>query len=271
MPIIEERFEYGGNLWLILLSSLFFLLMLGLGFWQLERGFDKREQLVSLRQENPIAMTNQDLIAAPAIDELWFQPIQLHGYWTPHSFLLDNSIYKEIQPVTADPSPYCFLFAACAPLTGRSLIGYRLFTLFAPRDTRMLVLIERGWLPSAAPVVASLPSSATTITGLLVPGAGKRRVLKREEILAAPEAQRAQLVQSLSPTQLAAAFNVELYAVPVILSRFSPGALDRFAPLANFSYLSPQRHWGYAVQWFLMALVLCALCVYASFRIKRSA
>ena len=256
---------YGRPFWFAILVSFFFVLMLALGVWQLLRGFDKREELLQLAEPRP-ALTNEDLMNLDRAAR--FQPVRLLGYWTRHSYLLDNSIYKEMQPPRPASSPFCFLFSDCAALTGRSLVGYRVFTLFAPRDSRALFLVERGWLPATVrrtllPSPAPLPSSALSLDGLFVPAAGKRRVLKKQVISPTAEVQ---LLQSVAVQQLARTLQREIHPIPIVLSRHSAGALERFAPLANFSYLSAQRHWGYAIQWFLMALAL--LCAYAFFYVR---
>ena len=220
-------------------------------------------------QAPPIALTEEDLteLLASRTSQIWFQPLELTGSWLPQTLLLDNSIYKEMQ--TEQKTPYCFLFADCGDLTGQRLLGYRVFTLFAPRNSQWVVLVERGWLAKQegdnlrAP---DLTAQQVTINGLIVPKAGARRVLKKEQISAT---RTIQVVQSIKPQQLARSLNQNIYPHPVFLSGLSPASLPQAAGLANFSFLSPYRHWGYAAQWLIMAIALALLCFFASFKIER--
>jgi len=259
------RFSYRGNVWLILLSILFFLLMLFLSYWQLMRGFDKQEQMNQL-QIPPTSLTEEDLtgLLESGTAQAWFRPLELTGRWLPQTFLLDNSIYKEIQ--AEQKTPYCFLFADCGAPTGRNLLGYRVFTLFAPRNSHWVILVERGWVARQESDLRLPDLQQVTINGLIIPKAGARRVLKKEEI---SSTKTIQVVQSIKPQQLARTLNYNIYPHPVFLSGLSPAALPQAAGLANFSFLSPYRHWGYAAQWLIMAIALALLCFFASVKIER--
>lgn len=261
------RFSYRGNLWLILLSALFFVLMLSLSYWQLGRGFDKQGQLRQLRSP-PTSLTEQELdwLLEQPLGQVWFQPLRLTGRWLPRTLLLDNSIYKEME--VERRTPYCFLFADCGRPNGRSLPGYRVFTLFAPRNSHWVILVERGWLAKEERerFSADLGNQQTMLDALVIPKAGARRVLKKEEIRSTAAVQ---LVQSLRPEQIGAAFRYDVYPYPVFLSSLSSAALPQAAALANFSFLGPQRHWGYALQWLVMAIAIALLCFFASVRVER--
>ena len=259
--------RYRGNPWLLVLSLIFFVLMLSLAWWQLMRGFEKKDRQRQLHQDGAV-IREGDLTALLERREsrLWFQPLELQGKWTEYSFLLDNSLYKEM--IMDRPSPYCFLFSSCGQLTGRTLPGFRVFTLFAPRDTHWLVLVERGWLVGdrhSRPELPPLSRTSVTISALLIPNAGARWTLKRDRISGTD---KAQIVQSIIPARLEGALNENIYPHPIFLSARSDGALPEAAPLAGFSFLSPQRHWAYAFQWLLMALTLSLLWFFASFKIR---
>ena len=230
------------------------------------RGFEKMDQKQQLYQERAAARGG-DLTALLQRTEsqLWFQPLELEGRWTEYSLLLDNSPYKEMS--LAKPSPYCFLFSHCGRLTGRSLPGFRVFTLFAPRDTHWLVAVERGWIAGdrhRLPDLPPLSRDRTTISALLIPNAGARRTLRRDKL---SKTKKVQLVQSVLPIRLGEVLNENVYPHPIFLSSQSASALPQAAALAGFSLLSPQRHWAYAFQWLLMALTLLVLWFFASFKV----
>lgn len=253
-----------------------FVAFIALGIWQIDRGFEKLQQQSAIRDLSaPITSMNELLATSNADREdetapsLFFRPVKLRGVFLPKSFLLDNSIYYDMQiadaatDATELKSPHCFLLGDCGIKTGKVRVGYRVFSLFVPTDGLQTLLVERGWietrpdrntLPDLSQ--ASLPRGELLVDAIVMPNAGKRRVLRADTLDLNNEWQ---ILQRIDAETLADKFQLDIYPHPLIMTATSAGAMERFAPLANYSYINPARHFSYAVQWFLMAIALLSI------------
>ena len=146
-------------------------------------------------------------------------------------------------------------------------VGVRAYRVFQP-DAGPALLVDLGWLPIGAdralPPVA-LPSGELDVRGLLVPppSAGLR--------MGAPMAKQgdAWLVVRLEPAAIAREFGLRALAPRVL----------RLDPALPFGYprdlqllvntLTPDRHRGYAVQWFGLAATLVVIALVLTFRRSR--
>lgn len=145
--------------------------------------------------------------------------------------------------------------------------GVRAYRLFAPRDAAPL-LVELGWLPLGGdrvlPPVQRLPGERR-IAGLLLPPPSSG--------LAAPVA----VVQpdgTILATALAAPDLPRRLGVPRLPPRvlrldpaLPPGYARDLDILPNT--LPPERHLGYAVQWFALAAAVLATALLLTFRRRR--
>ena len=206
-------------------------LLLGLGTWQLDRGFEKAERQARWSDTREPAEW-------PVKQPLQGQPVVLSGHYDPDTqWLLDNR--------TRDGRP-----------------GYEVLQPFHTESGP--VLVNRGWVPAAEdrdrlPEV-TVPSGSQRIRALvwewptpLVLGEVKsvnpdgwpRRV--------------ASLEQSDARDELTG-----IAGVPVQLSdEGQPGALRTgWTP----DRMEAATHYGYTVQWFGLAIVLLTLTIATSFR-----
>jgi surfeit locus 1 family protein len=206
-----------------------------LGFWQLGRAAEKTAQLA--RWE---ALSQQEwpLPGQPSED----QPVIIEGRYVPdRQWLLDNR-------------------------TRGGRAGYEVLTLFQPSGSRPVV-INRGWIPGTRDR-ARLPDVAVD--------AGPHSLQARIADWPVPpvigEVARQdgwpRRVQTLTP-DLASETSGE--AVNKVFLRLAdseqPGALQAdWAP----SRMGASTHYGYAVQWFGLAIALMILGIVASFRQYRS-
>jgi cytochrome oxidase assembly protein ShyY1 len=136
-------------------------------------------------------------------------------------------------------------------------------TLFRPDGARRGVLVDRGWLalPPDRRVPPIEPTESRVLTGLLAapPAVGIR--------LGDPHAERGS--QSLLPwidvASVAKDFHVELADAVVLLDADAPGGFTRrWEPLPNT--LPPERHRGYAIQWYALAFATLVAAVLLSRR-----
>ena len=224
---------------LSLLTALLLPLLLSLGFWQLRRAEEKLElqaQYTARQGELPVALERLN-----PEDDLQYRQVELAGHYdNAHNFLLDNRIHE-----------------------GR--VGYDLITPFLT-DTQRVVLVNRGWLPQGA-TRAELPAfeaieGTRTVRGTVYVPVGEQFTLG---VLNEGDTWP-QVIQALDPVAAGTragyrAANVFPYSVR--LADGAPGVLVRDWPVVS---MGPERHQGYAVQWFAMALMLLGLYLYYSTR-----
>lgn len=230
----QYRFDWK----LTLLTVVLLPLMVSLGFWQLQRAQEKlelQEQYAARQREAPVAL---EQLAANA--DLQYRQVQLVGqYDNAHHFLLDNRIHQ-----------------------GQT--GYDLITPLIT-DAGTLVFINRGWLPQGA-TRAQLPPIGAIEGRIVVNGSvyvpvGTQLVLGEVAAEGWPR-----VIQTLEPLAMAAAAGYgETQAFPysVRVADGAPGVLVRDWPVIS---MTPERHQGYAAQWFAMAAMLLGLYLYYSTR-----
>jgi surfeit locus 1 family protein len=144
--------------------------------------------------------------------------------------------------------------------------GYRVLTPLEREDGRGWVLVDRGWVPLGA-TREDLPDVAVdagerevsgVLDGLPVPGL-------RVGPAAAPEASdwpRVMLFPTEADVESALGANVESRIV--LLDPASPDGYERiWRPSLGFG---PERHLGYAVQWFAFAIVAVVMLIALNLR-----
>jgi len=224
---------------LSLLTVVLLPLLLSLGFWQLRRAQEKLElqqQYTTRQNEAPVALAQLKVQ-----DDLQYRQVELVGrYDNAHNFLLDNRIHE-------------------------GQVGYDLITPFVS-ETQRIILVNRGWLPQGA-TRAQLPTldaidGRVTVRGSIYVPVGKQLTLGvTREGNAWP-----QVIQTLDPLPagaLAGYRAADVFPYSVRLAADAPGVLVRDWPVVS---MGPERHQGYAVQWFAMAAMLIGLYLYYSTR-----
>lgn len=224
---------------LTLFTAALFPLLLALGFWQLERAQQKLElqQRHEQRRElPPAAPTEIDWGGDPA-----FMPVRARGrYDNAHHFLLDNRVNN-----------------------GR--VGYELITPFQTDDGTLL--INRGWI-AQGPSREELPplpdvEGEVRITGRVHVPQGQPLLLSDAREQAAGVWPR--VIQSVDVPRMASHLEAEgVYPYTLRLRDGAPGLLEPAWPAV--SDMGPERHHGYALQWFALAAVLLLMFLYTSLR-----
>lgn len=218
---------------LLVFSGVFLPLLVSLGVWQLNRAEEKQVLLEQWQQEAE-NLAWQDMVSG---DLTSGRPVTLTGMYGSRNWLLDNR--------TREGAP-----------------GYEVLTEFRPLEGPAVV-INRGWV-KAPRTRDELPDIATpegifTLEGRIsdypVPP-----VLVDQP---ATGDQWPRRVQSL-PKQAA---RLEIPELPDRIVRLSregqPGAYRAdWEP----DLMGPQTHYGYATQWFALAVALTILTVVASYR-----
>ena len=196
-------------------------LLLSLGFWQVDRAQQKATllTLAAGKDKEPrlVRQAPADWVA------LNYQPVRLQGQWLPaQSFLLDNRVYQR-------------------------QVGYELLTPFRLADGSLL-MVNRGWQAKAS-VSTELTEDNDSVSGVIyAPTLG---YVIGEAITADSNWPMVSLYLDLEA--FAAQLGQPLQPVVLVADKADGNALVRiWKPVVS----GPERHWGYALQWFGLALVL---------------
>jgi surfeit locus 1 family protein len=145
--------------------------------------------------------------------------------------------------------------------------GYRVLTPFVRDGAARLLLVDRGWVPlgpsrEQLPRVDDLTSGRRAVSGRLdqLPAPGVR-----VGQAAMPGDQRWPRVLNFPlPEDLEQALGQPVESRIVLLDPAAPDGYERvWRPSLNFG---PDRHLGYAIQWFALAIVALVLFVALSLR-----
>lgn len=223
--------------WRITLFTLVLLpLLVGLGFWQLDRAEEKAQLALSFEQRQQQAPAGLvDVWDEPA-ETLAYLPVSLRGEFLPDQyFLLDNR-------------------------TRGGRFGYEVLGIFGLANSDRLVLLNRGWLPGD-PARLELPevprvSGTVELTGIVYVAPGAPYLLAEQELGSTwPSLLQAVEMDKLVPV-IQGIGGGRVFPYPVRLGADQPGALAADWQVVN---VSPQKHTAYAVQWFTMAFALLVL------------
>lgn len=226
--------------WAVLLTAVALAAFVSLGTWQLGRAREKRGLVAEFAagSRDTVEASGLDLGGLPR-----YQRVRLLGAYDPsRQVLLDNM-----------PSA-----------SGRP--GFRVLTPLQRADGRGWVMVDRGWVP-LGPTREALPELSVD--------AGEREVNGVLDALpepglrvgpaAAPGAQawpRVLLFPTVADLESTLGHAVEPRIV--LLDAAAPDGYERqWRPSLGFG---PERHLGYAVQWFAFALVALTLLVSLNLR-----
>lgn len=234
-----ERRAFHPGLWPSLIVAALLILLVGLGFWQLDRAEQKRVLLEEYEQRPQQAALRLDA-AATLEPALRYRQAWARGRYDPaHQFLLDNRVHQ-----------------------GRA--GYQVLTPLRLAHSDAAVLVNRGWVPQGR-TRADLPplpvqsEGVITVEGMIdYPpedpfslGEGEARAPGWPKVLQ-------QIDFELQSRQL----DARLLPVILLLDPAQPdGFVRQWAPIPE--RFGPARHVGYAVQWFALALALVILFYWA--------
>ena len=203
---------------------LLLLLVLSLGVWQIDRGYNKKELENTFleRQSQPVKEIKYNTFQKSDL----YRNVVLEGRYLDNTFLLDNRINN-----------------------GKP--GLKVFSPFETTNSS-LVLVSRGWIElkdrSNLPMIKS-SKNILKIQGVLRPES-KDFVLENEEM---NKKNNPILVQTINLSELSNFLGKPLSPYILELSELSESAFVKTWQPIN---LSSFRHFGYAVQWFGLAIVL---------------
>ena len=203
---------------------LLLLLVLSLGVWQIERGYNKKELENTFleRQSQPVKEIKYNAF----LESDLYRNVVLEGKYLENIFFLDNRIHN-----------------------GKP--GLKVFSPFETTNNN-LVLVSRGWIEledrSKLPLI-NTTKNVLKIQGVLRPES-QDFVLKNEEM---NNRNNPILLQTVNLSELSNFLGKPLSPYILELSELSESAFVKTWQPIN---LSSFRHFGYAVQWFGLAVVL---------------
>ncbi|MES2604535.1 MAG: SURF1 family protein [Pseudomonadota bacterium] len=231
-----HRYRFDWKLSLLVVTLL--PLLVSLGFWQLQREAEKlalQATYNSRQVEVPVALSAVDL----SQDQQYRQVFVQGQFDDAHTFLLDNRIWQ-------------------------GKVGYEVIVPLVSNDGKV-VLVNRGWIAQGAsrenlPAAGAVPGEVS-VNGSIYQPVGDALVLGTDtEAEGWPK-----VVQTLEPQRLAVLAGYEnseqVFPYSLRVAEGAPGALIRYWPVIT---TTPEKHRGYAVQWFLMAAAVMALYLFYS-------
>ena len=229
--------------WLpLLVTVVLFPVLVALGLWQLERAAEKRA-LVDRWQAAAEGAARPLTEAMAAEGASRFAPVTIKGrYDTGHQLLLDNRIHGN-RP------------------------GFHVLTPLHLRDAERAVLVNRGWVPMKSSrrdlPEPPVPEGSVHLRGTLTdaPGNGIR--------LGAADAGRGdwpKVVQYVDPARLGDQLGYPVMSRVVRLAPEAEGGFVRDWGEGPPVAFGPERHVGYAVQWFALAATLLGIFLVVNLR-----
>ena len=214
-----------------LVVALLLPLLVALGFWQMARGEQKKllmDSYAERRSGQPVTVAELLHSADPA-----FRRVSLHGHFdAEHSVLLDNR-----------------------QRDGK--VGVELLQPFLDQASGQWMLVNRGWLPwpdRRTPPAFSTPEQAMSLTAWVYVAPGATFQLHADPL----QTSWPRLVTAVAPETLWGELGRSGFAYE-IRTEAGPAAYQADWPVVS---MGPEKHLGYAVQWFAMALALLGLYLY---------
>ena len=215
-------------------SIFFVFVFVFLGIWQIERAANKEGLLQDFNTEQespPTRLTSQ----SPNWSRVFVDGV----FDSSRQILIDNQIHN-------------------------GKVGYKIFTPFRFDDNK-IVLVDRGWIGqgqsrSDLPQLNILEKKSRIIATVTSP---KQGVLAGSELLTN---EWPRVSQSKAVEVIASAFNEPILDIVLVLD---PGSsqITEFIQIKPFA-ITPVKHYGYAMQWFTMSIVLLGMFLYALKREK---
>jgi surfeit locus 1 family protein len=233
--------SFAPRAWAVLLTAVLLAVCVSAGWWQVGRAREKQAMIDSFARGTQTSV----VLTGVGVDELpRYQHISAQGrYDSGRQVLLDNMPSSTGQP------------------------GYRVLTPFRRGTGDKVLLVDRGWVPLGVsreqlPVVF-VDSQERTVAGRLdqlpVPGI-------RVGAAQAPDASGwPRLLNFPTQADVEVVLGEPVESRIVLLDASNPDGYQRvWRPSVGFG---PERHLGYAIQWF--ALAIAVVVIFIALSLKR--
>lgn len=208
------------------------LLMLKLGFWQLDRADFKAQKQSTI--DTRIHQSERRLPAGPVDAGQWqYYRVKVEGDYLPElGFIVDNVVHN-------------------------SVAGVNIVTPLRISDSDTLILVNRGWTEwgndrTFLPIIDT-PEGTVSITGVLVPAAEDIFYLKNPDEYGLAE----QLWTQLDIQRFMKLTDSAVQPLILLLDGEQPGSYRHTWQFQADTWIA--RHKAYAFQWFGLAITLIVL------------
>lgn len=232
LPIFGFIFSPG--LIATLLTTALLTLLIKLGYWQLERGEYKQHKIQQRSERIKHPETDiTTLLKTVTNNDYNDYPVTASGFYQhDKTFLLDNRTHK----------------------------GRPGFNIITPLDIGThIILVDRGWVIQGqrrdTPLSYSKPSNSVTLQGVSHVPNPNFFVLKEDSY---QQVTWPFIIQKLNLSKTALLFSKPIF--PFII-RLNPDSNSGFVREWYNNPMTPEKHFGYAFQWFGLAFALTIIYV----------
>lgn len=216
-----------------LLALLSISLFMCLGIWQIMRAHEKEHMLTD---QNMLSNYTPILWQPGSSFPLQYQQIAIKGYFLPQILLLDNQHF-------------------------RHQFGYNVLSPLVLSDNRV-VLVDRGWVEGdiTRRTFPQIHDEKLQKSIIKQRGSAYYPSVKNWRLGPIFEKKQANLaiVELIDTKLFSQILHKSVYPFIIRLNKEEPNGFEREWGVVA---MSPQRHYGYALQWFVMGLVIIILYV----------
>jgi surfeit locus 1 family protein len=224
--------------WPTLATVIFLPILISLGMWQWHRAEYKQALLDHYaNQSGKSALTLDQALKDP--EGYRYFSLEVHGhYLNDKQFLQDNQFYQH-------------------------QVGYYVLTPFIT-DSQQVILVNRGWVPKTIPQAELQLSSAPRILEGRVAAAPRRTFHLGDNLAANTTWPRS--MQVIKIDELSKTLGQKLEPLILLLGPEQPQGFARdWQPQG----MPPEKHRGYALQWFAFATLLMVLFLALNLKKRR--
>ena len=208
------------------------LLCISLGFWQLDRAEQKQNLAAAGDEQTTLA----EVLLAPA-EHLWQQTVISGRFLAELPALLDNQTHNGVQ-------------------------GFQVFSRFQ-LDSGQQLLVNRGWVSQQHAL--DIPNtSQQRFEGIVAPY--RKAGMRMGPAVVSPPETRPVVVNYPTQQEWEALFQQSLLPITLWLAADQPHGFVRDWQLQS---VPPEKHLGYAFQWFAMATAVAVIGLILLIRILR--
>ena len=233
--------EFAPRAWGVVLTAAALAAFVALGWWQVGRAREKQAMIESFQRGS---QSSVQLEGNATVDGLpRYQDVRAEGRYDPaHQILIDNMPSQTGQP------------------------GFRVLTPLRREGSDRLLLVDRGWVPLGA-TRQDLPT--------VIVATDVRAVSGRLDTLPAPgvrvgdagvagDTSWPRVLNFPRQPDLEQTLGAKVEARIVLLDPSAPDGYERaWRPAMQYG---PERHLGYAIQWFAFALIAFVIFIALSLR-----
>lgn len=227
-----RQWEFTPPAWVVPVFLALFVLLLGLSVWQIRRG-QAKAQIIAQR----VAAGKTAPVPLDSVTSHDYPRVVIKGhYLQDKQLLLDNQIYKHNA-------------------------GFHVWTPLLRDDGKGIVMVDRGWIPMTdqrrgQPSAPAASKAQVRIVGLWRdwPSPGLRVANHT-----CNESHWPRIMEYPTYPEVACNYNRHVADGLLLLGEDQPGGFPR--TWERLEGLPPSRHYGYALQWFALAMTLLVIFI----------